>query len=287
MKIRNIPYGYRYVNGSIELHPQESIIVSEICQDYLAGKSLLKIAQSLNKRAIEYMEGVIGWNKARIKRIIEDERYLGKGNYPKIIEETLHMQMQTIKSGKNTQKGVDRQADIYQIGVPVRCPVCNQKMHRRCDNVYTHKERWTCTNVACKTMIVKSDEELIKELTDLLNIVIANPELISIPMEKEERPSEELQSFNNEIIRQFNSVNIDKKTLRQKMFEWVSMKYREINPALCVAQKLKDVFMNNKPIESFSTELFSKTVTDIILHKNQTISIILVNKQEIKKGETV
>lgn len=286
MRIRNIPYGYQYTNGSIALHPQESVIVTEICQAYLAGQSLLMIAQSLNERSIEYMVGVIGWNKARIKRIIEDERYLGKEIYPTIIEETLHIQMQEIKSGKNTQKGVDRQADIFQIGVPVRCPVCNHKMHRRCDNVYTHKERWTCTNSSCKTMIVKADEELLQELTELLNIVIGKPELINIPMEKEERPSEELQSLNNEITRQFNSVRIDKETLQQKMLELVSMKYRELNPAICVAQKLKDIFTDSKPIESFSMELFSKTVTDIILHKDKTVSIILTNKQEIKKGET-
>ncbi len=135
-------------------------------------------------------------------------------------------------------------------------------------------------------MIVKADKELLKELTDLLNIVIENPELINIPTKKEERPSEEVQRLDNEITRQFNSVKIDRETLRQKMLELVSMKYRELDSAPCVAQKLKDVFMNNKPIESFSTELLSKTVTDIILHKNKTVSIILTNKQEIKKGES-
>ena len=58
MKNRSIPYGYTYAEGRIILHPQESEIVKEICQDYLAGKSMLVIAQGLNDRMIAYMVGV-------------------------------------------------------------------------------------------------------------------------------------------------------------------------------------------------------------------------------------
>ena len=85
MKNRTIPYGYTYAEGRIILHPQESEIVREVCQDYLSGQSMLWIAQGLNNRMIEYMVGVYGWNKARIKRIIEDKRYLGDEKYPAII----------------------------------------------------------------------------------------------------------------------------------------------------------------------------------------------------------
>ena len=82
MKNRTVPYGYRYENGIIVLHPQESKIVKRICKAYLDGQSLLAIATWLNEEQIEYMPEVIGWNKARLKRIIEDERYLGKEPYP-------------------------------------------------------------------------------------------------------------------------------------------------------------------------------------------------------------
>lgn len=85
MKIRNIPFGYQMENGIITLHPSESGTVREIFTAYLDGQSLLQIANSLNERNIEYMPGVTGWNKARLKRIIEDERYLGSESYPAII----------------------------------------------------------------------------------------------------------------------------------------------------------------------------------------------------------
>lgn len=67
MKIRNIPYGYQYKNGSIAIQEKETETVKRIFTEYLNGLSLLKIAENLNNEQIEYMPGVCGWNKSRIK----------------------------------------------------------------------------------------------------------------------------------------------------------------------------------------------------------------------------
>ena len=104
MKNRTLPYGYQCCNGITVLHPQESEIVKRIFESYLNGQSLLTIATWLNEEQIEYMPGVIGWNKARLKRIIEDERYLGKEPYPAILAKETYTAMQKIKEKRNTQK---------------------------------------------------------------------------------------------------------------------------------------------------------------------------------------
>lgn len=104
MKIRNIPFGYRIENGTIHLHPTESQVVREIHAAYLDGQSLLQIAASLNERGVEYMPGAAAWNKARLKRIIEDVRYLGNETYPAIVKETDFYKAQEIKTARNTQK---------------------------------------------------------------------------------------------------------------------------------------------------------------------------------------
>ena len=72
MKIRNIPFGYQFDNGKIISHPVESQIVSNIYENYLQGSSLLQIAKKLNACGAEYMPGVTGWNKARLKRKMSD-----------------------------------------------------------------------------------------------------------------------------------------------------------------------------------------------------------------------
>ena len=283
MKVRSIPYGYQYVNGNIVLHPQESVIVKEICQSYLAGESLLNIAKSLNERFIEYMVGVVGWNKARIRRIIEDERYCGEGAYPVIIDKNLQIKMREIKSGKNNQKEVDRKSDIFQLGVPVLCPICNQKMHRRCNNSQRAKDRWACTSLDCKEMIIKADGEMIEGLTELLNMVIANPDIINIPSIKEYTPSIEVQRLHNEITRLLNGLKINKEEVQEKMREYISLKYKEMDSSVSTAQRLKDIFLESSPLEKFSIDLFTQTVISVILYKDKSVGIIFTNNQIIKK----
>ena len=112
MKIRNIPFGYRIENGTIYLHPTESQVVREIHAAYLDGQSLLQIAASLNERGVEYMPGAAAWNKARLKRIIEDVRYLGNETYPAIVKETDFYKAQEIKG--------NRCAGYTTAGLPIR-----------------------------------------------------------------------------------------------------------------------------------------------------------------------
>ncbi len=129
--------------------------MSDICTAYLAGKSLLTIAELLNERQIEYMPGVLGWNKARLKRILEDERYLGKAPYQRIISQEACEAIQAVKNARNTQKETDRQSDIYQLTVPVICPVCRSKVKRIYVSRRKCKTRWVCENQDCRFSIDK------------------------------------------------------------------------------------------------------------------------------------
>jgi hypothetical protein len=283
MKNRTIPYGYTYAEGRIILHPQESEIVKEVCRDYLLGQSMLMIAQGLNERMIEYMPAVYGWNKARIKRIIEDKRYLGDGKYPAIIDWETHTKMCALKDEKNTQAGVDRKTSIFKLQVDIICPHCKNKMHRRCDNVYTHKERWTCTNASCKTMIVKADADLLDDINGLLNGVVEKPDRIEIPTKTEFSPSLQLERINDEISRQFNAVCVDKQNIRNRMMNYVALKYAELDAMRCKAKKLKDIFLTAKTTDEFSMELFDRTVARINLYVRGEVGIVLKNNQEIRR----
>ena len=88
MNVRTIPYGYRYENGAVTINPDESNIIQRIFSEYLHGQSLLNIAADLNTDCIEYRPGVIGWNKSRIMRLIEDERYIGTDTFPALITQS-------------------------------------------------------------------------------------------------------------------------------------------------------------------------------------------------------
>lgn len=286
MKNRNILYGYCYKDGRITVHERDSEIVKAVCKDYLNGKSLLDIANGLNERQIEYMLGVIGWNKARIMRMLEDKRYVGDEKYPSIIEQETYDAIRKLKDSKNGQKAINRESDIFQLSLPVRCPTCNGVLKRRNDSRREMASRWDCSNPTCKTVIGMKDEAILIEITEILNIAIANPEMINIPPEKEIEPSAELRRLNNEITRAFDSLQIDRTAVREMMIRYTSMKYAELDSAVYKAQRLKDIFTARQPLAAFSIEFLHSTTDEIMLYTDGTIGLILENGQEIRKGAT-
>lgn len=286
MKIRNIPYGYQYKNGSIEIQAKETETVKRIFTEYLNGLSLLKIAEQLNNEQIEYMSGVCSWNKSRIKRIIEDERYFGTNGYPPIIDEDTHKTLMRIKSEKNTQKGTNRKADIFNLSVPILCPKCGSKMCRRHDSNRKCQDWWLCQNNNCKNIINISDNDLIYGITECLNAVISNPVIIETVADVDKEPSLDVYRLENEISRMLDSHSFDKNILRKKMLECVSLKYGNIDSQKYISKRLKADFANVSPLINFSMDLFNRTVKTIKLSTDGMVSIILINDQQIGKEQS-
>lgn len=284
MKIRNILYGYQCVDGKMEFHPQESSVMKEIFKAYTEGKSLLELSKWLNERQIEYMPGVIGWNKSRIMRLLEDKRYLGDDRSPALIDQGTYDTVQEMRYNRCDQKNVDRQADIFKLNISVKCPSCNSILKRIVDNRWSTPPKWRCQNPKCKQSIAITDEALLSAITEVLNTVIANPEIINIPTEKETEPSAELRRLNNEITRAFDSIQIDKDAVRRMMIQYASLKYSELDSAVSKAQRLKDIFIDSQPMTSFSVGFLERTTDEIMLYTDGTIGLILENGQEIRKG---
>lgn len=286
MKIRNIPYGYQFKNGSIAIQEKETETVKRIFTEYLNGLSLLKIAEQLNNEQIEYMPSVCSWNKSRIKRIIEDERYLGTNGYPPIIDDDTHKTLMQIKSEKNTQKGTDRKADIFNLGVPILCPKCGSKMCRRHDSKRKCQDWWLCQNNNCKNIISISDNDLIYGITECLNTVISNSDIIETVTDADKEPSLDVRRLENEIGRVLDSHSFDKNILRKKMLECVSLKYKDIDSQKYTSKILKADFANASPLSAFSMDLFNRTVKTITFNDNGEVNIILINDQQIGKEQS-
>lgn len=142
MKNRNIPFGYRYEDGKIVVNPDEQNTLQRICSEYLDGRSLLQIANGLESDKVEFAPGIITWNKARIMRIVDDDRYLGNVTYPQVIDEATVERMRSRKASRNTQTSTDRQSGIYLLKVPVVCPACGKPMHRLQDTRCKCTQKW-------------------------------------------------------------------------------------------------------------------------------------------------
>ncbi len=284
MKMRSLPYGYHYENGCIAIHPTESPILLQLLRDYLDGQSLLNIAKRLNAEQVEYMPGVIGWNKARIMRIIEDKRYKGESGYPSLIDEETHAELQSKKAEKNKLKALDRQADIFKLSVPVLCPKCGTEMSRRHDSrLKSCAQRWTCKNGECRTLVQIEDDRLLGQITELLNRVIQNPELIQNTANQPYEPTLEIRKIENEISRGLEMATIDAESLKAKMMESISLKYMALPSERNTANRLRVDFESRSPLAVFSADLINRTVNAIRLSENGMVELILRNGQTIRK----
>ena len=174
MKNRRFPYGYEMINGEIVICKAEADIVRTIFRDYIGGKALMNIADRLTGQAVEYLPGE---RKSRIKRMIEDKRYLGDETYPQIIAESLLKEANTIKSDRRTTENYVVHSENKALIYAVCCAECGERLYHKTDTTRTDKESWYCKNSDCKTVSRMNVDTLENEVTDILNRIIRNPGL--------------------------------------------------------------------------------------------------------------
>ena len=280
MKNRRIPYGYEMKNGSIVICKSESIIVKQIFADYIGGKNLKSIADSLMNRKIEYLPAETGWNKSRIKRIIEDKRYIGDNIYPNIIQEEILNRANEVKTSRCKTRDSKINKDSKLIKSKMFCGECGNLLHHKTDNAKSNTETWSCKN--CKMSVKMILEDVEKQITVLLNKVIHNTELIMIENTNDEEIPSEIICMENEIERMLEQVDFDKEKLQDKILQCAAKKYTLNMSVQHITDRLKADFEKSSPLLTFSADLFDKTVSSVIMTKDKSISIILKNRKVIK-----
>ncbi len=70
------PYGYDYVNGALQVKPDEARVVSIIFRRYLEGKGIAKICQELNREGLRTKTGR-AWASQTIANILSNPVYCG------------------------------------------------------------------------------------------------------------------------------------------------------------------------------------------------------------------
>ena len=70
-------YGYTIIDGRLEVKEKEAENIRKIFKNYLAGNALIKSADLAGLKK----------NSSSVKRMLTNEKYLGNGIYPKIIDE--------------------------------------------------------------------------------------------------------------------------------------------------------------------------------------------------------
>ena len=274
-KNRTIPFGYMMQNGIITTNPAEVLAVLTIFSEYMAGKSLNDIARNMG---VPYSEKV-GWNKNMVKRVLENEKYLGNDTYPQLISEDVFKAVNERKSAKATSLCIvpDELQDVRSLTV---CKECGKRLFR------TKAELWDCRNNECHHYLFKlTDEMLTGAILNILNTGIANPVLI----EAEATVSEYIPT--SEILRQQAEINraIDNGTktaeeIRSDILRLAELKYKNCTYS-DVSQKtalLKSLLNDRIQLNILDTGLLRSCVKRITVSHSCVIEAEFINGVVIK-----
>ncbi|MCM1008368.1 MAG: recombinase family protein [Ruminococcus flavefaciens] len=173
---RVIPFCYCMKNGEITTNPKEVYAVSTIFREYLNGSSLLQIAKLMESEKIRYTEDSDHWNKNMVKRIIENEKYLGTDKYPQIIDEDIFNQANEKRVRKATTLNLVCD-DLQEIRKVTYCAECGHRLTRIGGN--SRYEHWDCRNADCYKFEYRlTDQMIIGAVLTVLNTAIANLSLL-------------------------------------------------------------------------------------------------------------
>ena len=173
---RKIPFGYMIRDGLIQPHPQEADAVRYIFGQYLAGASLLTIAEGMTRQGVRYHQHTAEWNKHMVKRILENTKYTGADNHPRIVSDKDFAAAQHQKIQRNTYAPLP--APIQPIKSKAVCGLCGAMLIR--DN-HSHGLYWKCQNPKCGQSISLSDEILAGLVDRRLRELAQAPQLLTVP----------------------------------------------------------------------------------------------------------
>lgn len=223
-KNRVIPFGYCMKNGEITTESKELYAVATIFSEYLNGNSLLQIAKLMESEKIRYTEDSEHWNKNMVKRIIENEKYLGTEKYPQIIDEDIFRQANEKRIRKATTLNLISE-DLQKIRKRTYCSECGHKLSRIGGN--SKYEHWDCRNADCYKLEYRlTDQMIIGAVLNVLNSVIANPSLLESGGEiSTYSPNADVIRKQNEINQMTDSSQVDFDRIKSEIFKLAEMKY--------------------------------------------------------------
>ena len=282
-KNRIIPFGYCMKNGEITTEPKEVYAVVTIFDEYLKGKSLSEIAKLMETEKIRYSENSERWNKNMVKRIIENEKYLGNDTYPQIIDNETFRLANEKRVRKATTLCVISE-DLQEIRKHTYCSECGHRLSRIGGN--SKYEHWDCRNPDCYRLEYRlTDQMIIGAVLNVLNSAIANPSLLESGGEiSAYAPTADIVRQQNEINRMTDSGHIDFDRVKAEIFRLAEMKYDccSYNDSPQKTEELIALLQNNEQLNTLDIGLFKSCVGKIWISHFCTIEVELINGVKIK-----
>ena len=247
-KNRIIPFGYCMRNGEITVDFNESKAVARIFKEYLNGSSLQQIAKLMESEKVQYSEISDRWNKNMVKRIIENEKYLGNEKYPQIIGEKFFTQANEKRMLKATSVCVIPE-DLQEIRNRTYCLECGHRLSRIGGS--SRYEKWDCRNLNCYSTYSPTGDIIRKQ---------------------------------NEINQMLDSSQVDFDRIKSELYRLTEMKYDccTYNDDPQKTKQLMNLLENQKQLNTLDIGLFKSCVNRIWISHFCNIEVEFINGIKIK-----
>lgn len=192
MTNRKLLYGYQIQDGDLSIVMEEAVVVSRVFTLYTAGLSYQKISDTLNGEHIPYCPETPEWNKHKVKRLLENPRYIGLDGYPAIVDNAMFQTVQTAICEKTAGYTPRPDRPALRLKNCMRCAHCGGTLHRlagkgrRADTLYLK-----CTR--CAAVVTIADTELLDE--------------VARQWAEYKVPSQEPYQPSGEVVRLTNAIN--------------------------------------------------------------------------------
>ena len=282
-KNRNIPFGYTMKKGKIIAEPTESRAVKDIFKLYLNGKSMSEIARQMSINQISYNGITFDWNKNMVKRVLENEKYLGKDGYPVLIDNETFNHANARKKSKATSVN-EISEELQIIRSLTYCKECGHRLSRIGGNTQTDK--WDCRNPECSRFNYRLTDNMIKDiLLHILNSVIANPDLLDTDSEiSGYTPNIKVKYQQNEINRLMDNSQIDTEKAKTEILKLAELKYEccTYDEGPQKTEYLKELISGREQLNMLDIDLLKSCVSRILIGHFYTIEIEFINGITIK-----
>lgn len=286
MELRTILFGYKKYQFEYFVNEDEAKIVQRIYSEYISGKTLLQIANTLTEEGVVYYRDRTTWSKQAVRRIIENSHYTGDEEYPAIIEKKIYKEANKLRLGK----GGDREKDtpeIRYLKYHTKCTRCGGRISRK-SHYSREREAWNCVN-GCKTSRYLDDKAFLSDILTIINSVINNPNLLLQPHSTDETytPSIKVQRDERTLSDLLQKENVTFLSAKKLYFDVLSEQFDlcAIDKSHAVTDALIDYIGECAPVDDIDPELFKVIIDEIFVDEEGRISIRFVNDAVISTDE--
>ena len=244
---RKLPFGYQMRMGEVVRNEPEAKAVQDIFLQYTLGASLKEIAAQMSKTDTVYDDGK-SWNKNMVARILENAKYTGADDYPRLVDTTLFESVAEMRQTKQR--------------LPERTPA-QKALKRVCSKPPT--------------------PEVEQQVTHLLGRLAEQPERITQP---EKTPASAHTNTQAELDEFLNTQPLDEDAARSLICKLAQEQYDAIGNEEYETERLRRQFTAFECTAELNAELLQSTVSAVLVTR-QTVRLQLKNGQIIGKDDLV